>query len=54
LSDRFPSEEKDDGFKVFYYAEGSFLSDSLSEPVIDAQIFVDQVTSHPRILQWLL
>jgi len=41
LSDRFPPEEQDDGFKVFHDTVGSFLSNSLSEPVIEAQIFVD-------------
>jgi hypothetical protein len=51
LSDTLPSEEKDDGFKVFHHIEGLFLSNSLSEPVIKAQIFVDKVTSHPIILQ---
>jgi hypothetical protein len=41
LLDRLPSEEQDDGFKVFDDTVGSFLSNSLSEPVIEAQIFVD-------------
>jgi hypothetical protein len=54
LSDTLPSEEKDDGFKVSHYIKGSFLSNSLSEPVIKAQILVDQVTSHSIILQKLL
>jgi hypothetical protein len=51
LSDALPSEEKDGGFKVFHHIKGSFLSNSLSEPVIEAQIFIDQVTSHPIIAQ---
>jgi hypothetical protein len=50
LSDTLPSEEKDDGFKVLHDIKGSFLSDPLSEPIIEAQIFVDQITSHPIIL----
>lgn len=39
--DGLPSEEKDDGFKVFHNIKGFFLSNSLSEPVIEAQVFVD-------------
>jgi hypothetical protein len=41
LSDTLPSEEKDDGFKVLHHIEGSFLSNSLSEPVIETQVFID-------------
>jgi hypothetical protein len=41
LSDRLPSEEKDDGFEVFHYTKGSFLSNSLSEPIIEAQVLIN-------------
>jgi hypothetical protein len=46
----FPSKEENSLLYVISYPKSGFLPDSLSEPVIKAQVFVNQETSHSSLL----
>jgi hypothetical protein len=41
-----PPEQEDNPFDGAYNPQGFLLSDASSEPVIEAEILVDQVASH--------
>ena len=42
----FSSENEDNTFDGIRHPQGFLLSDASSEPVIEAEVFVDQVASH--------
>jgi hypothetical protein len=42
----FSSKDENSLLDVVGYPKGEFLSDSLSEPIIEAKVFVNQETSH--------
>ena len=42
----FSSENEEGLFDGVRYPQGFLLSDASSEPVIEAEVFVDQVASH--------
>jgi len=42
----FPTEQEDNPFDGVRYPEGFLLSDASFEPVIETEVFVDQVASH--------